>query len=285
MAAHPPSANRFAGPCAATSAAATWRRAAVARRAGAERALCHHPHHHQGGAFQPRSGRPHLPCRAARLVRGAAQAHLRSAIHTHFHQWIGEQQRTAETGCWPAATSCQQRVVPLDGSGTFTPLYEIRRQRLIDGRPCSTSATICWRAAFGIANAPWADSLTELYRQRYGIGRGWASLEITPSAARGDSPRPQPGGERRAAVGAGQSDDEGKLVDCDIEHWRPDAIRICLDTAAGGQTANRSPPARGTVCNWRASSGRSGVQLPHGGSRRIHRDQLSMLGIRSSKLW
>ena len=27
-------------------------------------------------------------------------------------------------------------------------------------------------------------------------------------------------------------DEEGKLVDCDIEHWRPDAIRICLDTRA-----------------------------------------------------
>ncbi len=27
------------------------------------------------------------------------------AIHTHFHQWIGEQQRTAETRCWPTAAS------------------------------------------------------------------------------------------------------------------------------------------------------------------------------------
>ncbi|MNH38410.1 hypothetical protein D3C79_994360 [compost metagenome] len=27
-------------------------------------------------------------------------------------------------------------------------------------------------------------------------------------------------------------DEAGALVDCDIEHWRPDAIRICLDTRA-----------------------------------------------------
>jgi len=27
-------------------------------------------------------------------------------------------------------------------------------------------------------------------------------------------------------------DERGALVDCDIEHWRPDAIRICLDTRA-----------------------------------------------------
>ncbi|MOA54948.1 hypothetical protein D3C78_1786510 [compost metagenome] len=27
-------------------------------------------------------------------------------------------------------------------------------------------------------------------------------------------------------------DEKGGLVDCDIEHWRPDAIRICLDTRA-----------------------------------------------------
>ena len=27
-------------------------------------------------------------------------------------------------------------------------------------------------------------------------------------------------------------DERGGLVDCDIEHWRPDAIRISLDTRA-----------------------------------------------------
>ncbi|MFB0625728.1 UTRA domain-containing protein, partial [Aeromonas hydrophila] len=27
-------------------------------------------------------------------------------------------------------------------------------------------------------------------------------------------------------------DQRGALVDCDIEYWRPDAIRICLDTRA-----------------------------------------------------
>ncbi|MNG23086.1 hypothetical protein D3C84_1076490 [compost metagenome] len=35
-------------------------------------------------------------------------------------------------------------------------------------------------------------------------------------------------------------DEQGALVDCDIEHWRPDAIRICLDTRALQPAAGRS---------------------------------------------
>ncbi|MGL6448674.1 GntR family transcriptional regulator [Aeromonas veronii] len=100
------------------------------------------------------------------------------AIHTHFHQWIGEQQRTAET-----------RVL-----------------------------------AHG----------SELYQQRYGIGQGGASLEITPSAARGAIARALNLAEGSAVLRLVRVnyDERGALVDCDIEHWRPDAIRICLDTRA-----------------------------------------------------
>ena len=203
------------------------------RRTGPERAIRHHPHHHQGGALQPRGGRPHLPGRAAWLVRGAARLTYDPAIHTHFHQWIGEQQRTAETRVLAhGSKACQQRTVPLDGLEPFTPLYEIRRQRLIDGRPCSTSAITCWRAAFpGIASAPLASSLTELYRQRYGIGQGGASLEITPRR-RGDSPRPQSGGGECCGWCGSTMTRGGGWWIRDIEHWRPDAIRICLDTRA-----------------------------------------------------
>ena len=156
------------------------------------------------------------------------------AIHTHFHQWIGEQQRTAETrvlahgGELASSELCRwMGLVP------FTPLYEIRRQRLIDGRPVLHVSHHLLASRFpDIASAPLASSLTELYQQRYGIGQGGASLEITPSAARGEIARALNLAEGSAVLRLVRVnyDERGALVDCDIEHWRQDAIRIYLDT-------------------------------------------------------
>lgn len=158
------------------------------------------------------------------------------AIHTHFHQWIGEQQRTAETrvlahgGQLASSELCHWM-----GLEPFTPLYEIRRQRLIDGRPVLHVSHHLLASRFpDIATAPLASSLTELYQQRYGIGQGGASLEITPSAARGAIARALNLAEGSAVLRLVRVnyDEKGALVDCDIEHWRLDAIRICLDTRA-----------------------------------------------------
>ncbi|MCF5863190.1 UTRA domain-containing protein [Aeromonas veronii] len=158
------------------------------------------------------------------------------AIHTHFHQWIGEQQRTAETRVLAHGSElASSELCRWMGLEPFTPLYEIRRLRLIDGRPVLHVSHHLLASRFpDIASAPLASSLTELYQQRYGIGQGGASLEITPSAARGAIARALNLAEGSAVLRLVRVnyDERGGLVDCDIEHWRPDAIRICLDTRA-----------------------------------------------------
>ena len=58
------------------------------------------------------------------------------AIHTHFHQWIGEQQRIAETRVLAHGSAlASSELCHWMGLDPFTPLYEIRRLRLIDDRP------------------------------------------------------------------------------------------------------------------------------------------------------
>lgn len=170
------------------------------------------------------------------------------AIHTHFHQWIGEQQRTAETrvlahgGELASSELCRWM-----GLEPFTPLYEIRRLRLIDGRPVLHVSHHLLASRFpDIASAPLASSLTELYREQYGIGQGGASLEITPSAARGAIARALNLAEGSAVLRLVRVnyDERGALVDCDIEHWRPDAIRIHLDTRALQPLAGKLPQTR-----------------------------------------
>lgn len=129
------------------------------------------------------------------------------------------------------------------GLDPFTPLYEIRRLRLIDDRPVLHVSHHLLASRFpDIASAPLASSLTELYLQRYGIGQGGASLEIPPSAARGTIARSLNLAEGSPVLRLVRVnyDERGGLVDCDIEHWRPDAIRICLDTRVLQPVAGRS---------------------------------------------
>lgn len=200
------------------------------------------------------------------------------AIHTHFHQWIGEQQRTAETRVLAHGSElASSELCRWMGLEPFTPLYEIRRQRLIDGRPVLHVSHHLLASRFpDIASAPLASSLTELYQQRYGIGQGGASLEITLGGARRHRPRPQSGGgERGATAGAGQlrrARRSGGLryralaAGCD-----PNLPRYASVAAARRQAATKP--------------GRRLDSSQQSGTRNIRRDQLSILGIMSSKLW
>lgn len=177
------------------------------------------------------------------------------ARHTHFHQWIAEQQRSAETRLLgqggELASSELCRWMDID---PFTPLYQIRRQRLIDGRPVLHVSHHLLASRFPwIEEQPLAGSLTELYLNEYGIGQGGARLEMTPVAARGEvaSVLNLAQGSPVLRLVRVNYDEGGGLIDCDIEHWRHDAIRICLDTRPQGLAPL----------------------------------QPSMLGMRSSKLW
>lgn len=148
------------------------------------------------------------------------------ARHTHFHQWIAEQQRSAETRLLgqggELASSELCRWMDID---PFTPLYQIRRQRLIDGRPVLHVSHHLLASRFPwIEEQPLAGSLTEL-----NLAQGSPVLRLVRV----------------------NYDEGGGLIDCDIEHWRHDAIRICLDTRPQGLAPL----------------------------------QPSMLGMRSSKLW
>ncbi|MCS3456784.1 DNA-binding GntR family transcriptional regulator [Aeromonas sp. BIGb0405] len=156
------------------------------------------------------------------------------ARHTHFHQWIAEQQRSAETrllgqGSELASSDlCRWMAIT-----PFTPLFGIRRQRLIDGRPVLHVSHHLLATRFpGIESQPLAGSLTELYLREYGMGQGGARLEVTPVAARGEIARVLnlAQGSPVLRLVRVNYDQAGALIDCDIEHWRPDAICIALDT-------------------------------------------------------
>ena len=212
------------------------------------------------------------------------------AIHTHFHQWIGEQQRTAETRVLAHGSElASSELCRWMGLDPFTPLYEIRRLRLIDGRPVLHVSHHLLASRFpDIASAPLASSLTELYQQRYGIGQGGASLEITPRRRGDHRPRPQSGGGEPVLRLVRVNYDErgrwwiaisntGDRMQFESVSIREHCSRLHSTGRRRSSSRIRGDPARsGGPC----LGGKEG-----GGSRRIRRDQLSILGIRSSKLW
>jgi DNA-binding transcriptional regulator YhcF (GntR family) len=128
------------------------------------------------------------------------------AIHTHFHQWIGEQQRTAETRVLAHGSELASSELC-----RWMGLEPLRRSTksaaaLIDGPRAPRQPSPAGEPLPGIASAPLASSLTELYRQRYGIGQAGRASRSPLGGAGSHRPRPQSGGgERRAALGAGQS--------------------------------------------------------------------------------
>ena len=130
------------------------------------------------------------------------------AIHTHFHQWIGEQQRTAETRVLAHGSElASSELCRWMGLEPFTPLYEIRRQRLIDGRPVLHVSHHLLASRFPRYRQRAAGQLPHRALSAALWHRpGWGESRDHPlGGARRHRPRPQSGGgERGAAAGAGQ---------------------------------------------------------------------------------
>jgi DNA-binding GntR family transcriptional regulator len=77
--------------------------------------------------------------------------------------------------------------------------------------------------------------LTELYAREYAIEYGQVGFEIMPTALGAEA-----AGALRVSVGSPglritrvNQDQHGRLIDCDLEYWRHDAIRLTATVGAG----------------------------------------------------
>jgi len=155
------------------------------------------------------------------------------ARRSHFHAMVKAQGRVPSTRCLsyetvPAhASLCRQMALaPLE------PVHRIRRLRSIDGRPVLYAEHYLKPALFPELLAQNLDgSMTELYRERYGYEYGRVRFQIYPTALVG---------EVAEALNVGQGsqglliirvnhDQQGRLLDCDFEYWRHDAICVTAD--------------------------------------------------------
>ncbi|QBF27976.1 UTRA domain-containing protein [Pseudomonas tructae] len=149
---------------------------------------------------------------------------------SHFHAMVRAQGREAHTELLsarllPAAASVCARLqlAPLSS------VIQICRVRRIDGRAVLYAEHYLNPEYFpGILEHDLSRSLTELYADLYGIEYGRVRFEILPTAlpVAAALALKVSAGSPGLHITRVNSDQHGRLIDCDLEYWRHDAIRI-----------------------------------------------------------
>lgn len=152
---------------------------------------------------------------------------------SHFHAMVCEQGRSALTELLSArlqpasALICARLQLP-----ALSSVVRICRLRRIDGRAVLYAEHYLNPQYFpGILDRDLSQSLTRLYASEYGIQYGQVDFEILPTALPGAaaSALRVSSGSAGLLVARTNSDQHGRLIDCDLEYWRHDAIRICAE--------------------------------------------------------
>ena len=152
---------------------------------------------------------------------------------SHFHAMVRDQGRQPATELLSArlqpapAAICARLRLP-----ALSSVIQICRLRRIDGRAVLYAEHYLNPEYFpDILACDLSQSLTELYALHYGIAYGRVRFEIVPTAL----PVAAAMALKVSAGSAGlhitrvNSDQRGRLIDCDLEYWRHDAIRIVAD--------------------------------------------------------
>lgn len=149
---------------------------------------------------------------------------------SHFHAMVREQGREAHTQLLSA------RLVPAAAMvcarlhlAPLSSVIQICRLRRIDDRAVLYAEHYLNPEYFpGILDHDLSQSLTELYARHYGIAYGRVAFEILPTAlpSAAATALKVSVGNPGLHITRVNSDQHGRLIDCDLEYWRHDAIRI-----------------------------------------------------------
>ncbi len=158
-----------------------------------------------------------------------------SPLHrSHFHRMATEQGRSAETILVEAeAAALPEELAALMRCEPGTRFWRIRRKRRIDGRLVLFVEHYLSAEIFpDILQHDLTRSLTTIYQDSYAITYGPAYFEINPVALRG-YPAQHLGcseGAYGLKITRVNQDQYGRIIDCDLEYWRHDAISVRVET-------------------------------------------------------
>ncbi|MFH4854248.1 UTRA domain-containing protein [Vibrio diabolicus] len=153
---------------------------------------------------------------------------------SHFHQMIREQHRIAETKLLNVRSemAAGEYAKSLEVE-RMTPIYVIERLRFIDGRAVLFVENILKAALFeGILSENLTMSLTGIYREKYGYETKRSRFDVIPTSAPAHVAKALNLAEGQPVLKIRRVNykQDGKLMDCEFEYWRPDAVMIRIDS-------------------------------------------------------
>ncbi|WP_122518845.1 UTRA domain-containing protein [Pseudomonas viridiflava] len=149
---------------------------------------------------------------------------------SHFHAMVSSQGRVAHTQVLSArlqpasAMICAMLELP-----ALSSVIQICRARRIDQRLVLYVEHYLKPEFFpGILDFDMEQSLTELYARQYDLRYGQVRFEMVPTALHAEA-----AAALKVSVGSPglriariNYDQQGRLIDCDLEYWRHDAIHV-----------------------------------------------------------
>ncbi|MDF5068571.1 UTRA domain-containing protein, partial [Vibrio parahaemolyticus] len=153
---------------------------------------------------------------------------------SHFHQMIREQHRIAETKLLNvrSETAAGEYAKSLEVE-RITPIYVIERLRFIDGRAVLFVENVLKAALFeGILSENLTMSLTGIYREKYGYETKRSRFDVIPTSAPAHVAKALNLAEGQPVLKIRRVNykQDGHLMDCEFEYWRPDAVMIRIDS-------------------------------------------------------
>ncbi|ROS02075.1 GntR family transcriptional regulator [Sinobacterium caligoides] len=153
---------------------------------------------------------------------------------SHFHQMICQQHRVAATKLIDVrseiATGEYAKVLEIV---QMTPVHIIERLRYIDGRAVLLVENVLKASLFeGILSENLTNSLTGIYRQKYGYETQRSRFDVQPTSAPAHVAKALNLAEGQPVLKICRVNykQDGELMDGELEYWRPDAVTIRIDS-------------------------------------------------------
>lgn len=124
---------------------------------------------------------------------------------------------------------CPRNAAKLLGVEPFTQVFKLERLRYLDDRPVAVTINYVIAEYFPELQAKnFVESLTHTYKEDYAILYSRTRYHIRTSSLQGEVAQAlrATSGSPAMLVERVNYDQDGRLIDCDLEYWRHDAINI-----------------------------------------------------------
>ncbi|MEZ9245497.1 UTRA domain-containing protein [Vibrio lentus] len=153
---------------------------------------------------------------------------------SHFHQMIREQHRIAETRLLSTRTEMAAgdyaKALEIE---QITPIHVIERLRFIDGRAVLFVENVLKAPLFEkVLSENLTMSLTGIYREKYGYETQRSRFDVVPTSAPAHVAKALNLAEGQPVLKICRVNykQDGELMDCELEYWRPDSVVIHIDS-------------------------------------------------------